>query len=325
MTTQNTDKYLITTDEKIVILAGGVGGAKMVEGFYHAMKYPENLSVIINTGDDRKFFGLYISPDVDIVTYTLAGIIDKKKRWGYSQEKFTTLNILSRFYPDTWFNVGDKDLATHIFRSDLLQQGLTLTEITKRITKCFEIKANLYPMTDDWVPTMLETDIGLLDFETYYVKYRCSPKIKKIYSENISDAHLNPYFKNIINKADIIVFAPSNPFVSTLPILNIPGMRDLIISNLKKCIGVSPLIGNQAIKGPLCEMLQQLQHPPTTTEIARLYKGMINKFIIDPQDDSLKAQILNLGIDCYLHPILLNTILRKKILANYIVRIMNLK
>jgi LPPG:FO 2-phospho-L-lactate transferase len=314
------NKYQISTDHKIVILAGGVGGAKMVEGFYRAMEHPENLSVIINTGDDRRFFGLYISPDVDIITYTLAGVVDKKKRWGYSQEKFTTLRALSRFYPDTWFNIGDKDLATHLYRNDLLQQGHSLTEITKEIATKFGIKANLYPMTDDWVPTMLETDVGLLDFETYYVKHRCSPKIKHIYSENIQHAHLNPEIREKMNEADIIVIAPSNPFVSIFPILNIPKMRDSLKSQYQKGIAISPLINNFAIKGPLREMLEQLQIPASTVEIARLYEGLIKYYIVDEQDESTKKEIEKLGINSISYPILLNNLIRKKALAEKIVK-----
>jgi LPPG:FO 2-phospho-L-lactate transferase len=301
----------------IVVLAGGIGGAKFIEGLYNVCN-PEDLHCIINTGDDKEFFGLYTSPDLDIVTYTLAGVIDKKKRWGYASEKFTTLSALSRFYSETWFGIGDKDLATHLYRTDMLRQGKTLTQVTTQITAAFGLKAHLYPMCDQPVPTMITTDEGVMDFETYYVQRRCRPKVLKITSENAINGQLNPNFENLLKKARDIYIAPSNPYVSIFPILSVPGMRDLLLQNRDKITAISPLICQKAIKGPLKEMMESLGTPPCCTGIADLYKDFIRNLIIDPLDENEVPNIEKRGIRAKSHPILLNTIVRKKKLARFL-------
>jgi LPPG:FO 2-phospho-L-lactate transferase len=304
----------------IVVLAGGIGGAKFIEGLYAVMN-PDKLHVIINTGDDRDFFGLYVSPDIDIITYTLAGIVHKKNRWGLARDTYHTLHQIEKFYGPQWFNLGDKDLATHIYRTDLLHRGIPLSKITQDIAIQMGVHAHLHPMANQAVPTIIETNIGPLDFESYYVQHHCQPNITKIYSKNSELARLPVEFTELFRNAEKIIIGPSNPFTSIFPILSIPGMRVLVQQFMSKIIGISPIINGQAIKGPLIQMMHNLKKVPSSLGIAQLYREILSVFIIDKKDADLLKSIHQLGIRCETTDILLNNYTKKKNLAQFVLQL----
>jgi LPPG:FO 2-phospho-L-lactate transferase len=301
----------------IVALAGGVGGAKLVEGFYHAMD-PTQLHVIINTGDDDNFYGLHISPDIDTMIYTLANKVNRKKGWGLRKESFITLRYLERFYGKAWFGLGDKDLATHLFRTESLKQGRSLTEATQTIAQKFGIKAYLYPMSNFAVKTIVETEMGKLPFQEYFVKYRHEPKVLGINFHGVENAHLEPQVIDILHNADKIIICPSNPWLSIAPILHIPPIKQILTQLRSKVYVVSPIVDGKALKGPTRRIMDSFGLSPTCVEIAKYYQKFAGHIIIDPSDQTLKPEIELLGMNCEIFPIILRNRTSKKNLAQYL-------
>jgi LPPG:FO 2-phospho-L-lactate transferase len=279
---------------KVVVLAGGVGGARLAHGFYQALE-PENLTVIVNTGDDFDHTGLRICPDLDTVTYTLAGIADRETGWGIAADTFEVLAALERVGGPSWFRLGDRDLATHLQRTALLSSGLRLTEVTSQICAALGVKARVLPMTDDTVATTILTTEGELDFQDYFVRRRCEPVVQSIRFAGIEAALPSPEVIEAISEADGIVIAPSNPFVSIEPILALPGVRDLVQS--RPAVAVSPIVGGRAIKGPAAKMLLELGLEVSAAGVAKRYAGVIGGFILDQQDGSLAREVAGEGLE----------------------------
>ncbi|MGQ4834665.1 MAG: 2-phospho-L-lactate transferase [Candidatus Asgardarchaeia archaeon] len=277
---------------KYVVLCGGVGAAKFMEGLVNVVP-PENITAIVNTGDDDEFYGLYVSPDTDILIYTLAGIVDKEKGWGFANDTFNCQSILGKYGHETWFKLGDKDLATHIHRTYLMKQGYTLTEITKSICKAWNVKVNILPMSNEPVRTKLITDIGELAFEEYFVKHRFQVNVKKILFEGIEKAKPAPGILDAIKKADKIIIAPSNPFVSIGPILAVNGIRGALQKAKAKKIAISPIVGGKALKGPADKLMHSLGYEVSAKTIATLYSDFLDILVIDSVDKELKEQIEN--------------------------------
>lgn len=301
-----------------IVLAGGVGAAKFIEGLVNVVD-PSQLKIIINTGDDIELFGLKICPDIDIITYTLAGLVDKQKGWGFHEETFNCLNILKRYYDQGWFNTGDKDLATHIYRTDLFKQGYSKTEITSQIAKKLGVKAHLIPMCNEDVQTYLETDIGTIHFEEYYIKHECSPTIKNIIYQGIKNAKLPNMISQYLDKAKKVIICPSNPIVSIGTILNVPGFRDLLNKVKEKVYGISPIVQGSTIKGPADKLMASLDLDVSCVGVANYYQDILGHFIIDLKDRSQKKEIEKLGIKVSCFDTIMDSMVKKKNLAQFLI------
>ncbi len=278
---------------RVAGLAGGVGGAKLMDGL--AMLAPDvSLSVVVNTGDDFDHLGLRICPDLDTVMYTLAGMANPETGWGLADESFQALNTLQRLGAPDWFRLGDRDLGVHLERTRRLRAGERLTEVTQSICSHFGVVPAVLPMTDDAVPTKVETAAGELDFQDYFVRLRCEPAVTGFRFDAIEQAQATPDVVEALKSAEVVLFGPSNPFVSIAPILGLAGVRDLIAS--KPAVAVSPIVGGQAMKGPAAKMLVELGLDASPVAVARRYAGIIGGFVLDVLDRDVAAEIEALGM-----------------------------
>lgn len=279
----------------ITALAGGVGAAKLLLGLSHVV-HPEEISVISNTGDDIELFGLHISPDIDITVYTLAGVVNQHCGWGIADDTFHCLKVLERLGGENWFNLGDQDLAIHIWRTEQLRQGVSLSEITDRLRRSFGVASRVVPMTDSYVPTRIVTNEGVLHFQEYLVKRHAEPRVKEIYFDNIDGAKPSPGAAKAIAEADVIIICPSNPLISIGPILAVPGMLDLLRQTKAQVVAVSPVVGGKSLKGPTDRMLADLGREVSALEVARMYQDFVDIYVLDEQDAQLKPEIEALGL-----------------------------
>lgn len=279
----------------ITALAGGVGAAKLLSGLSRVVP-PEEISIISNTGDDIELFGLHISPDIDINVYSLAGVVNQHTGWGIADDTFHCLKVLEKLGGENWFNLGDKDLATHIWRTELLRQGIQLSEITDRLRRSFGVASRIIPMTDAYVPTRIVTDEGVLHFQEYMVKRRTEPRVREIYFDNIAAAKPAPAVASAIAEAEMVVICPSNPLISIGPILAVPGLRDLLRQTKAKVVAVSPVVGGKSLKGPTDRMLAELGREVSALEVARMYQDFVDVYVIDEQDAQLRSEIEALGL-----------------------------
>lgn len=267
---------------KVVALAGGVGGAKLVDGLA-ALLPTTDLSVIVNTGDDFEHLGLKISPDLDTVCYTLAGIANPKTGWGQRDETWNVFEVIKDLGGPDWFQIGDKDITTHLIRSSQLAQGKTLSEVTRELCRLWGVQHPVFPMSDDPVRTIVHTaEQGALAFQNYFVEHACQPVVEFFEFYGAADALPTPGALAIIESADMIILTPSNPWVSIDPILAVPGYRDVI--QKKPVIAVSPLIGGQALKGPAAKMYRELGIAPRSSAVADHYRDFLTGFIFDWRD-----------------------------------------
>ena len=280
---------------KFLALAGGVGGAKLALGLSRILPQSD-LTIVVNTGDDEEFHGLHVSPDIDTVMYTLAGLSNPETGWGITGETFAALERLNAYGADTWFNLGDKDLATHIRRTDLLRQGNSLSEVTDSLRTALGVKHPIVPMSDDPVRTMLTTDLGELPMQTWFVKHRCEPAVSRIRFVGAEVSKPSPKFTRALQDSDVLVFCPSNPFVSVAPILAIPGVRDAIENFDGTRIAVSPIVGGQAIKGPAAKMMDELDIETSCVGVASQYKDLCDIFVLDDVDAGRAGDIEALGM-----------------------------
>jgi LPPG:FO 2-phospho-L-lactate transferase len=277
----------------IVALAGGVGGAKMAEGLMHALP-PGELTVIVNTADDFLLYGLRISPDIDTVLYTLGGIANPTTGWGIAGDTRNVLDAMPRLGEEPWFILGDQDLATHILRTVRLHRGEPLSEITSDFARSLGIPAQVIPVTNDSIATMVETPAGTLTFQDYFVRRQQKDDVTGIRFDGIESAMPAPGVMDAIKNADAIILCPSNPIVSIGPILNVPGIRDALLHTSAVRVAISPIIGGKALKGPADKMLRTLGHESSALGIARIYLEIIDAFIFDEQDAGLMPEISQL-------------------------------
>ena len=299
---------------KITALAGGVGASKLLLGLYDVME-PSLLTIIVNTGDDIVLHGLTISPDLDIVTYTLAGVVDSAKGWGLRGETFYALKHLAAYGRPNWFNLGDRDLATHIHRTAMLAEGKTLSQAADSIRIALGVKSRILPMSDSPVPTIIDSNKGALHFQEYLVKRRAEPVVKGIRFANVESAQPAPGVLEAIRDADRILVCPSNPLISIGPILAVPQIRDELRAQKEKVFAVCPLVGGKSLKGPSDKMLAQLGHTPTALGVAKLYADFSGTFVIDPADKSQSAAISALGMQVVILPTVMKTLAQKRKLA----------
>ena len=272
------------SDKNIVLLVGGVGGAKLAYGLAQILP-PEKLTVVVNTGDDFWHYGLRICPDIDTITYTLSGLVDTQNGWGLRDDSTITLDALRALGDETWFKLGDRDLATHMLRTHWLAQGETLTEITQKLTKAVNISCQIYPMTNDPVATIVETlEYGELPFQEYFVKHRWQPTLRFIYMSGSEQATLTQEVQSALEQADAIIIGPSNPFLSIAPILSVPGMQAVIESRNIPRIAVTPIIQGDAIKGPTAKIMRELQIDISPQAVIDFYDSNINGFVYDVRD-----------------------------------------
>lgn len=281
---------------KSVILSGGVGAARFLSGLIKSNP-PEEITTIVNTGDDFDLYGLYITPDIDSILYTLSGLGDPKQGWGIAGDTFNCLTMLGKYGYPTWFRLGDKDLATHIYRTRLITEGLSLSEATDMIRRKLGIACNIFPMTNDKVRSRINTGEEIIPFQDYFVKRASDTPLKGIIYEGIENAEPNPIFVQALNEAEIIVLAPSNPFVSIGPILALKGIRDILKQTETHITAISPIVGGTAIKGPAARMMGSLGFDVSPLGIAMVYKDILDSLIIDIRDAEYKGRIENLGIE----------------------------
>jgi len=290
---------------KIVALAGGVGGAKLAHGLAQILA-PQDLTVIVNTGDDFEHLGLYISPDLDTVCYTLAGLSNPETGWGRTNETWNAITNIERLGGPTWFRLGDQDLGTHIERTRRMKAGQTLSQITRDFCTAWNIKHKVLPMSDDPTRTIVETDEGDLAFQEYFVHRRCEPKVKGFRFDGIETAKPAPGALEAIQSADAIIICPSNPWVSIDPILkllpplhlppNSLNLRGVSRRDEGGIVAVSPIIGGQAVKGPAAKMYHELGIEPSALAVARHYQDRATAFVLDEVDAKLEADIQGLNM-----------------------------
>jgi LPPG:FO 2-phospho-L-lactate transferase len=302
----------------ILLLCGGVGGAKLAAGL---AALTDHLGIIGNTGDDLEWYGLRVCPDLDIVMYTLAGMVDGGRGWGLANDTFHALEMLARYGRPEWFRLGDRDLATALVRTAWLSGGLTLTEVTERLCQALGLRVRLVPMSDDPVRTMVQTPGGELDFQEYFVARGARDEVTGVRLAGIEHARLAPVLAPLIENADLIVVAPSNPIVSIGPILAVPGLRDAIRRSAVPKIGVSPLVGGSAIKGPAANMMKSLGYRVDAAGVAALYRDFLDVFVIDERDAGLAGDVRALGMKVEVCRTIMTDAVEKRSLASDIFRI----
>jgi len=289
----------------IVVLAGGVGAARFLQGLVQVVPQ-QRLTVIVNTGDDRDFYGLHVSPDLDIVMYTLAGIVDEKNGWGIRDDTYHTMQQLTRYGNEDWFLLGDRDLATHIHRTNLLRQGKTLSEVIEGLRKNLGMELRILPMSDQPIATHIQTPVGLMHFQEYMVKRHCTDEVQDVVFVGASAARPAPDVLDAIKDAEAILIAPSNPIVSIGSILAVPGIHDALHETSGMVVAVSPIVGGAPIKGPADKLMRGLGMDVSAVGVACCYRDFLDVMVIDEQDAQLISKIEDLGIPT----VTTNTIMR---------------
>ena len=305
----------------ILALTGGTGGAKLVQGLAAEID-PADLTVICNTADDAIFHGLHVSPDIDTIVYALAGLNDEEKGWGLAGESFVALEQLRRLGEEVWFNLGDRDLATHILRTDLLRQGVPLSDVTQRIRTALDVKSEILPMSDDRVETRIVTAGGELAFQEYFVRERWAPEVKRVFFAGIDESKPAPRVLQAIGNAAGIVICPSNPVTSIGPILAVPGIRQALREARGKIVGVSPIIARSAISGPAHTLMTVNDLEPSVNGVAKGYADLLDVLMIDREDQYLQNDIKKLGVEPFSANIRMNSLADKQRLARQVLALL---
>ncbi|MFL2646557.1 MAG: 2-phospho-L-lactate transferase [Dehalococcoidia bacterium] len=280
---------------KMTVLCGGVGAAKFLYGLQHAVENTKDINAIINVSDDFIWHGFHISPDIDTLIYTLTEK-EGPLGWGIQDDTFSILNEINSVTNNEWFQIGDRDLVTHILRNEALHSGKTLSQTTQLLAENNDIQIKLFPVTDDSHPTLIITENNELEFQEYFVRRKTEEHVKDILFPNANFSTPAPGVLNAIKNADFIIFAPSNPFVSIDPILAVPQIREHIIASSAQKIAISPIVGGQAIKGPAAKMMKSMGHSVSPLGVAKMYQKLIDTFIFDIQDSDLAKEINELNI-----------------------------
>jgi LPPG:FO 2-phospho-L-lactate transferase len=286
---------------KVVVLAGGTGGAALAAGIQSVAPEAE-LSVVANTADDDEFWGLLVSPDIDAVIYRLAGVFNNEAGYGVKDDSFHVLEMLGHIGETPWFRLGDKDFATHVLRGDMLRRGCRLTETSLELCRRFGVSARVLPMSDEPVRTRFATDAGELSFQEYFVRERLKPRLRAIDFAGVDSARPTPEVISALHDADVVVIGPSNPLISIDPILRVTG-RHL---SRKRTVAVTPIVGGAALKGPTVEMMRAMGLDPSPVEVARMYRDVASGYVLDERDGNLAGQIEELGY----RTILCDTVMR---------------
>ena len=301
----------------VVALAGGIGGSKLLAGLARRLP-PHKLTIVGNTGDDIELFGLRICPDLDTITYTLSGHSDPQTGWGLRDDSFRCLKEIRRMGGEDWFQLGDRDLATHIFRSWLLRDGIPLSEVTQRICTSWGVRQRLLPMCESYAPTFLATDQGRLHFQEYLVRERALPAVQEIDLGAAGASHPGPGISEAVQQAQAVILCPSNPLISIGPILAVAGMRELLAECSAAVIAVSPIVHNDSLKGPSAKMMRELGYEVSAAGVAGMYEGLVDCMVLDRSDAALAPRIRALGMDACTTATVMRTEEDKLRLADFI-------
>jgi LPPG:FO 2-phospho-L-lactate transferase len=299
---------------RVTALAGGIGGSKLLLGLYRVMD-PRDLTIIANTGDDIVLHGLFISPDLDTITYTLGGVVNIDPGWGFRDETFNTFRQLGQYGHQTWFSLGDRDLATHIHRSAMLRDGATLTQAAESIRLALGVQAKVLPMTDRPVPTVVETPEGRLHFQEYLVQRHAEPVVKSLAFVGVDRARPAAGVMEAIDEVGAIIICPSNPLISIGPIVAVPGIREALRKRRAHIVAVCPLVGGKALKGPTDRMMADLGFDVSATGIARMYQDFCATLVIDSADAGESSAIEALGMKPVVAPTVMTSVADKENLA----------
>lgn len=309
-----------------LLLSGGVGGARLCDGFYRETG-GDGLTIAVNTGDDFEHLGLHISPDIDSVLYTLSGQSDPERGWGLRDERWSVLARLGELDGPTWFQLGDRDLATHLLRTAQLGSGATLSEAVESLARAMGVSAAVVPMSNEPVRTYVQTTGDTLPFQEYFVRERCAPVVRGFEYQGAECATPAPELAAALHDSDLrqIVICPSNPFVSVAPILAVPTLLESIKACSAPVLAVSPILGNRAVKGPAAAMLEQLGYPVSAVGVARYYAqcapGLLNSLVIHEDDSSLVDEIEDLGMRCLTTDILMPSLADRQRLARWLMAV----
>jgi LPPG:FO 2-phospho-L-lactate transferase len=306
----------------IVALAGGVGGAKLADGLYAELP-PGELTVIVNTADDFDMHGLHICPDLDTVMYTLGGIANPETGWGIAGDTFNGLDMLGKYGAPDWFRLGDRDLVTHILRTTMLREPRNLTQATAQLAEALGIKAQIVPMCDEQVRTIVTTPDGDLGFQEYFVKRQCRDEVRAVRFDGIELATLSFAVRAALSQCTAVVICPSNPIVSVGPILQVPGLRECLLAARVPIVAVSPIIAGQAVKGPAARMLQGLGQEVSVAGVAAAYADLAPTLLIDDLDASLADAVHRAGATPIVTPILMRTPADRRALARTVLDVVD--
>lgn len=296
-------------ENKVLALSGGVGGAKLALGLNHCLA-ADQLTIMVNTGDDFEHLGLKICPDIDTLLYTLAGIGDPDRGWGLAGETWQCLSAIEVLGGETWFQLGDRDLATHLLRTQLASRGKNLAEITALFAHRLGLRVQILPMSNDPVRTMVKTRAGELAFQEYFVRERCRPEVVAIDFSGVASAAVNPQALGLLqdDSLDAVVICPSNPFLSVDPMLALPGFRQALAQTRAPVVAVSPIVAGSAIKGPTAKMMSELQMPVSCSAIAHYYRDFVDGFVIDDSDAAQAAEIESMGMRVLVAPTIMRSL-----------------
>jgi LPPG:FO 2-phospho-L-lactate transferase len=283
------------------VLCGGLGGSRLVDALARAVR-PSTVTAIVNVGDDLDFLGLQVSPDLDTVLYTLAGLLDEERGWGVRDETTNALATAERLGAESWFTLGDRDIGLHLVRTSALRSGEPLSTVTARIAAALGVETRLLPASDERVRTIVTTEAGELEFQSWFVRRRHTDPVLGVRFEGAEAASPAPGVLEALAAADRVVIAPSNPFVSINPILAVPGIRAAVAARRAGAVAVSPIVGGRALRGPLAEMLSGLGHEPSALGVARLYAELVSTFVVDLADAALAPAIEALGLRAVVVP-----------------------
>ncbi len=303
---------------KITALAGGTGAAKLLRGLGRVID-PRDLTVIVNTGDDAEIWGLHVSPDLDTVCYTLGGVIDEQKGWGLTGETFHALDQIARFGEPVWFNLGDRDLATHLHRTRLLREGRTLTQITRAIAQALGVSATLLPMSDQPVRTRILGPDGWLAFQEYFVREKAQVEVRAVNYAGAPVARPAPGVLDALGGADAVLVCPSNPITSIGPILAVPGLVEALQATGATVAAVSPIVGGDAVSGPAGRLMAAAGLPVSATGVARAYGGWLDLLVFDEQDRALAPEIRSAGAAAVVAPTMMSSRDAEVALARHVV------
>lgn len=305
----------------LVLLTGGTGGAKLVQGFHETVPAAE-LTIICNTSDDLVMHGLHVAPDVDTILYTLAGISDPLKGWGIAGDSFTVLDQLHRLEQDSWFHLGDRDLATHLLRTRFLREGMSLSRVTQSLCELLGVRAKVIPMSDDPVKTRLSTASGELSFQEYFVKMRCTPEVTRLWYEGAAESRPSPGVCSAIYAARAVILCPSNPATSLGPILAVPGIRDALRHTGATVVAVSPLAGGRAFSGPAHRLMPVLGFEASVDGLAEAYGDFLDLLVMAPEDEASRVSIERRNIEPLVTSIRLDSLEQRKDLALHLLDVL---
>jgi LPPG:FO 2-phospho-L-lactate transferase len=309
--------YLAARSTMITVLAGGTGSAKFVRGLSKIVPTDE-ITIISNVGDNVELLGLYICPDIDTIMYLFAGLLDQRRGWGVANDTFKALNMLREYGFETWFKLGDKDLATHIQRTFLLKQGKTLSEVTEVLCRSLGVRAKIIPSSNSKIETKILTRKGKIHFQEFWVKRKAKDRVLAVIYEGIEQAEPSPGVIESILEADKIFFSPANPVTSIGPIINVPGVKNALIETKATVVAITPIIGKAPVSGPAGKLMKGLGYDVSPLGVAQIYSDLIDVFVLDTVDARLKSKIEQLGIKCIATSTLMANLVDEKRLAREI-------